>query len=109
MHDEKWIKQLYAWSFKQSACVEICFETHTHTDPDTEFKMFRGWTIKILDNEIEKSEVMFMNIVTGNADQSALKSVVYNINWLITSHKPGHPCIGQCIVCSGSSTVITKY
>ena len=27
MHDEKLIKQLYAWLFRQSACIKICFET----------------------------------------------------------------------------------
>ena len=29
MHSEKWIKHLHAWSFRQSACVEICVETDT--------------------------------------------------------------------------------
>ena len=94
----------------------MCSRSHrslsqSEAGPIKENKKSRIWqesSKKILDNEIEKCEVVFMNIVTGNADQS-LKSVVYNINWLITSHKPGHPCIGQCIVCSGTSTVITKY
>ena len=46
MHDEKWIKQVYAWSFRQSACVEICVDADRQTNPDTEFKMVRGRTIK---------------------------------------------------------------
>ena len=45
----KWIKLLEAWSFRQSACVEILFKTQHSTVPDTNFKIVRGWTIKTVE------------------------------------------------------------
>ena len=37
-----------AWSFRKGALVETCVESNQQTNPDTEFKMVRGRTIKIL-------------------------------------------------------------
>ena len=40
-------------------CFEICVETNQPTDPDTDFKMVHGRTIKILDNVIIQ-EIQFL-------------------------------------------------
>ena len=41
MYDEKWIKQLFAWSFRQSACVEICVDADRQADRQTDRRRYR--------------------------------------------------------------------